>query len=274
MIKDVSAVDQGQVTSLQKKKDALTENKKKKKDKKSAKGTEAVKEINSKKIQNTNAESAKKEKNKSFAKFTLSDAEKKSDKLSSASPKKQNKGTSKTTKSSTETKDIHVNVTTNRGLQDNLGKGTEMLPTVVKAVSDEEHVLDYGPEAILIAAEDDHHEETEIEDGGNVPHSVATCTTKELHDEDVIDLDFLSEDEEPAIRRDGVPMSDEIESMSGSHIDNFVQTPKKYREGTAGGRLFEAQTLAEIDGYLYLGKVSKVPRKELKSTVSVGFIVE
>ena len=152
---------------------------------------------------------------------------------------KQKKGTSESSKLSKENKDI-------------------LVTTVGTAGNDDEHnMLDYGPEAILVVGEDDHHDETEMEDLGDVSHLV---TTKEFAKEkDDIDLDFLSDDEESTVRTESVAALEELEITSGAMFDSVVQTPKKYREGTAGGRLFEAQTLAEIDGYLFLGNVSKEP---------------
>ena len=163
-------------------------------------------------------------------------SERKSERILLESINKQKKGTGESSKLSKENKDV-------------------LVTTVGTAGNDDEHMLDYGPEAILVAGEDDHHDETEMEDLGDVSHLV---TTKEFAKEkDDIDLDFLSDDEESTVRTERV--ADELEITSGAMFDSVVQTPKKYREGTAGGRLFEAQTLAEIDGYLFLGNVSKEP---------------
>lgn len=165
-------------------------------------------------------------------------SERKSERTLLESINKQKKGKSESSKLSKENKDV-------------------LVTTVGTAGNDDEHMLDYGPEAILVAGEDDHHDETEMEDLGDVSHLV---TTKEFAKEkDDIDLDFLSDDEESTVRTESVAALEELEITSGAMFDSIVQTPKKYREGTAGGRLFEAQTLAEIDGYLFLGNVSKEP---------------
>lgn len=233
--KDVSAVDRGH-----KRKTKKAESNKKKTDKSTAKSTsETAKGTDSKKIQNNDADSgAVKKKNPSHKYDLPRNSERKSERTLLESINKQKKGTSETSKLSKENKDI-------------------LVTTVGTAGNDDEHMLDYGPEAILVAGEDDHHDETEIEDLGDVSH---LATTKEFAKEkDDIDLDFLSDDEESSVRTESVAASEELEITSGAMFDSVVQTPKKYREGTAGGRLFEAQTLAEIDGYLFLGNVSKEP---------------
>lgn len=232
--KDVSAVDRGH-----KRKTKKAESNKKKTDKSSAKSTETAKGTDSKKIQNNDAYSGAEKKKNPSLKYDLSrNSERKSERTLLKSINKQKKGTSETSKLSKENKDI-------------------LVTTAGTAGNDDEHMLDYGPEAILVAGEDDHHDETEMEDLGDISH---LATTKEFAKEtDDIDLDFLSDDEESTVRTESVAALEELEITSGALFDSVVQTPKKYREGTAGGRLFEAQTLAEIDGYLFLGNVSKEP---------------
>jgi len=233
--KDVSAVDRDHKRKTKK---ALSN--KKKTDKSSAKSTsETAKGTDSKEIQNNDSDSGTAKKKNPSHKYDLSrNSERKSERTLLESINKQKKGTSETSKLSKDSKDI-------------------LVTTVGTAGNDDEHMLDYGPEAILVAGEDDHHDETEMEDHGDVSHLE---TTKEFAKEkDDIDLDFLSDDEESSVRTESVAASEELEITSGAIFDSVVQTPKKYREGTVGGRLFEAQTLAEIGGYLFLGNVSKEP---------------
>lgn len=232
--KDVSAVDRGH-----KRKTKKAESNKKKTDKSSAKSTETAKGTDSKEIQNNDTDSGAAKKKNPSHKYDLSrNSERKSERTLLESINKQKKRASETSKLSKENKDT-------------------LVTTVGTAGNDDEHMLDYGPEAVLVAGEDDHHDETEMEDLGDVPHLV---TTKEFAKEkDDIDLDFVSYDEESTVRTESVAALEELEITSGAMFDSVVQAPKKYREGTAGGRLFEAQTLAEIDGYLFLGNVSKEP---------------
>ena len=229
--KGVSSAGKGKPTPVNKKKNKTKENDKTKKNTKSTKGSEAVTAKSSKEVQNNVVDSFAKKKHN----YT------KPSKKTSGSAGNKSAKKSETKRSIAETKD--VNGTTSNHLHDGLGKSAlkiaETSPAIT-TVSNEEHPLDYSPEAILVEEEDDLHEKTEINDVDEASASHLANTEKELDtDPDHGDLDA---------KEDVVVVLDDL--------DSFSDPPKRYQEGTVGGKLFKEQTVAEIDGYLYLGKVS------------------
>ena len=126
----------------------------------------------------------------------------------------------------------------------------------------DEHSLVYCPDAVFAEAEDEINAVVEVEDG-HLHDSKIELDVKNYFDREsniangdsdfcggfVADESKTGKCEEESILLDGTVSSEQEQAAI------TVQTAKKYREGTAGGRLFKAQTLAEIDGYLYLGKV-------------------
>lgn len=120
-------------------------------------------------------------------------------------------------------------------------KMCETLPRVATA-GIEDHPLDYSPEALLV-----DHEEVYLHDKEDASHLVGGSNVLEV-DPHLGALREQSAEEE-------VDILDDLEDVTESPFDDSTHIPKRYREGTAGGKLFEEQTLAEIDGYLYLGKV-------------------
>ena len=106
----------------------------------------------------------------------------------------------------------------------------------------EDHPLDYSPEALLV-----DHEEVYLHDKEDASHLVGGSNVLET-DPHLGGLREQTAEEE-------VDVLDDLEDVTEFPLDESTHIPKRYREGTAGGKLFEEQTLAEIDGYLYLGKV-------------------
>ena len=140
--------------------------------------------------------------------------------------------------------------TKNRSVRegDNLGhheqaikKMGETLPEVAIARI-EDHPLDYSPEALLV-----DQEEVYLHDKEDASHLVGGSSVLET-DPHLGGLREQTAEEE-------VDVLDDLEDVTELPFDESTHIPKRYREGTAGGKLFEEQTLAEIDGYLYLGKV-------------------
>ena len=117
----------------------------------------------------------------------------------------------------------------------------ETLPGVAIARI-EDHPLDYSPEALLV-----DHEEVYLHDKEDASHLVGGSNVLET-DPHLGGLREQTAEEE-------VDVLDDLEDATELPLDESTHIPKRYREGTAGGKLFEEQTLAEIDGYLYLGKV-------------------
>lgn len=117
----------------------------------------------------------------------------------------------------------------------------ETLPGVAIARI-EDHPLDYSPEALLV-----DHEEVYLHDKEDASHLVGGGNVLET-DPHLGGLREQTAEEE-------VDVLDDLEDVTELPFDESTHIPKRYREGTAGGKLFEEQTLAEIDGYLYLGKV-------------------
>ena len=117
----------------------------------------------------------------------------------------------------------------------------ETLPGVATARI-EDHPLDYSPEALLV-----DHEEVYLHEKEDASHFVGGSNVLET-DPHLGGLREKTAEEE-------VDVLDDVEDVTELPFDESTHIPKRYREGTAGGKLFEEQTLAEIDGYLYLGKV-------------------
>ena len=140
--------------------------------------------------------------------------------------------------------------TKNRSVRDGDGHGHHeqaikkmggTLPGVATARI-EDHPLDYSPEALLV-----DHEEVYLHDKEDASHLVGRSNVLET-DPHLGGLREQTAEEE-------VDVLDDLEDATELPFDESTHIPKRYREGTAGGKLFEEQTLAEIDGYLYLGKV-------------------
>jgi len=139
--------------------------------------------------------------------------------------------------------------TKNRSVRDGDGHGHHeqaikkmggTLPGVATARI-EDHPLDYSPEALLV-----DHEEVYLHDKEDASHLVGRSNVLET-DPHLGGLREQTAEEE-------VDVLDDLEDATELPFDESTHIPKRYREGTAGGKLFEEQTLAEIDGYLYLGK--------------------
>ena len=219
----------------QQKKTKITENSKKKKSKKSAKTVEAVKSTNSNKVNDVNNVERKQSVAVKQATGMQADI-----KLSSTSQLKQHKDKN-TTKTNSEYQqsneerkggDISKDLVKQKDFDTKCSKASETLPVIECLGNDEVHSLDYSSEAVLIAAEEDLH-------GGS-------------HVSDLADMDVGST---------GLQSKAETHSESepGQHFESEhseVSGPRTFKEGTPGGRLFKEETLAEIDAYLYLGKVS------------------
>lgn len=216
--KKLDSTASSQLKSGQQKKSETTENSKKKKSKNSAAVTvDAVKCTILNKVENNVANVEKKQ--RLAAKFYTTDAGKQVDSSSS--------GASKTKieleQSNTETKSANLlkDLSRKQDLDPNFSKASESLPVVESLGNDEVHTLDYSPEAVLIAAEEDL---ADTDKGIFVDHALQLKT--------------------------------EAHSKNEPEQHSEVSGPGKFKEGTPGGRLFKEETLAEIDAYLYLGKVS------------------
>lgn len=99
----------------------------------------------------------------------------------------------------------------------------------------ETHSLDYSPEVVLIEAEEHFHEQSKFEDiDGSVDQHVCNVEIQ----------------------------GDMAKPLCGNAPGEYFEGPAKYKDGTPGGRLFKEETLAEMDAYLYLGKVSCQPEFE------------
>ena len=126
----------------------------------------------------------------------------------------------------------------------------ETLPVTTPA-SAEDHPMDYIPEALYLDDEVSLHGREEMTNEIEEPSSsnLADASKK-------LEADPHLVEPRAGIHEEDLDALDDLESISDVPFEDSVHIPKKFREGTVGGRLFEEQTLAEIDGYLYLGKVS------------------
>ncbi|XP_068730519.1 DNA-directed RNA polymerase, mitochondrial-like [Montipora capricornis] len=124
----------------------------------------------------------------------------------------------------------------------------ETLPLTTPA-SAEDHPMDYIPEALYLDDEVSLHGREEMTNEIEEPSSsnLADATKK-------LEADPHLVEPRAGIHEEDFDALDDLESISDVPFEDSVHIPKKFREGTVGGRLFEEQTLAEIDGYLYLGK--------------------
>lgn len=225
-----------QSKSGQQKKTTTTEISKKKKSKKSAKTVEAVKSTNSNKVKN-DVNNVERKQSVAVKRATGMQAD---IKLSSTSQLKQHKDKD-TTKTNSEYQqsneerkggDISKDLVKQKDFDTKFSKASETLPVIESLGNDEVHSLDYSSEAVLIAAEEDLH-------GGS-------------HVSDLADMDVGSTGLQSKVETHS-------ESEPGQHFESEhseVSGPRTFKEGTPGGRLFKEETLAEIDAYLYLGKVS------------------
>lgn len=97
--------------------------------------------------------------------------------------------------------------------------------------NDEVHQLHFSPDAVLIEAEEDLQGGSKFEDA---------------HVIDSADVE-VGTIEDPTLQSKTAPRS---ESEPEQHFKD-----RSFKDGTPGGRWFKEETLAEIDAYLYLGKV-------------------
>ena len=97
--------------------------------------------------------------------------------------------------------------------------------------NDEAHPLHFSPDAVLMEAEEDLQGDSEF---------------KDAHVIDSPDVEVESI-EDPT-----------LQSKTGTRIKSEPERhfkDRSFKDGTPGGRWFKEETLAEIDAYLYLGKV-------------------
>lgn len=236
--KKPDATASSQSKSGQQNKTKTTENSKKKNSKKSAKTVEAVKGTNSNKVEN-NVDNVEKRQS-STAKYATTDAGIQVDSLSFTSQQKQHKEKGATkTKIESKSGNISKDLSKQKDLDTKFSKASETLPAIESFSNDEAHSLDYSPEAVLIAAEENLH-------GGSKSKDIGVSDLADMDVGSAVTPGFQSKAES------------HIESEPEQHFEEHseVSEPRTFREGTPGGRLFKEETLAEIDAYLYLGKVS------------------
>ena len=267
VVKDESPAEGGKSTQGHKAKTKTKQNSKKKKDKKNAKTGEAVKDTNSSETDNAankqqNSAASKKRKEKK-SKSIANDKNKKGKNSAKAgeaikdtnSIKDQknivqnivNKQSSnakhaepdakiQTERLITETNGENISNIRSRqqNLDDTLSMAAETLPAIESHDNDEAHSLYFGPDAVLIEAEEDLHVQ-----GDSKIKDTRVRVSADMEVESVEDPAFQS------------VVETHSESEPGQHFKD-----RSYKDGTPGGRLFKEETLAGIDAYLYLGKVS------------------
>lgn len=263
VVKDDASTEGGKSTSGKKTK-TKTKQSKKKKDKKNAKTGEAVKDANSNEVDNTASkqqDSAANKKKKAKQSKSTANKEKKKGKNSAKVveatkdgnaindqqnivhnlDKKQSsaaKYAATDTKIQTERLNIHTkggNTWKDLSRQQDLGstfyKAAGTSPSIESLDNDEAHSLHFSPEAVLIEAEEDLQGDSEF---------------KDTHVIDSADVEVESV-EDPTLQS---KVESHTESEPGQHFKDRL-----FKDGTPGGRLFKEETLAEMDAYLYLGKV-------------------
>ena len=272
VVKDDASAEGGKSTSENKTKNK-TKQSKKKKDKKNAKTGEAVKDTNSIEVDNTASKqqdsAANKKKKEKKSKSTANNKNQKGKNSAKAveatkdgnaiknqekivhNLDKKESSTAKyaATDAKIQTEQLNTdtkggNAWKDRSRQQDLGstfsKATGMSPSLESLDNDEAHPLDFSPESVLIEAEEDLQGDSKF---------------KDTHVIDSADVEVESV-EDPTLQS-------KEESHSESEIGQHFKQ-RSFKDGTPGGRLFKEETLAEIDAYLYLGKVG--PKLSLSGT--------
>jgi len=265
VVEDESSAKEGKSTQGHETKNKTKKNSKKKKDKKNAKTGEAVKDTKLNEVDNIASKqqdsAASKKKKEKKSKSAANNKTKKGKNSSKAVEAKKDRNSikdqenivhniekkqSSTTKYATtdaemqtEQPNTHANdgnISKDLGRQEHLddtfSMAAETLPAIESHDNVEAHPLYFSPDAVLIEAEED------LQRDGKLKHA---------HVSDSADVEVESV-EDPAFQS---KVESHIESESGQHFKD-----RSYKDGTPGGRLFKEETLAEIDAYLYLGKVS------------------
>lgn len=237
--KKLESTASSQLNSVQLKESKTTENSKKEKSKNRTKTVQAENGTILNKVENNVASVEKKQ--RLAAKVYTADAGTQVDSLSSEATKTK----IELEQSNTETKSANLlnDLSGQQDLDLNIPKTSESLPVVESLGNDEVHTLDYCPEAVLIAAEEDLH-------GGSQSEGIAVSDLADMDKESVVDH--------------GLQSKTEAHSENEPEQHSEVSGPGKFKEGTPGGRLFKEETLAEIDAYLYLEKVSFSMRNQIK----------
>lgn len=258
VVEDESSAKEGKSTQGHETKNKTKKNSKKKKDKKNAKTGEAVRDRNLNEVDNTASKqqdsAASKKKKEKKSKSAANNKTKKGKNSSKAVEAKKDRNSikdqenivhniekkqSSTTKYATTDAEIQTeqpNTPANDGniskdlgrqehLDDTFSMAAETLPAIESHDNVEAHPLYFSPDAVLIEAEEDLQRDSKL---------------KYAHVSDLADVEVES-DEDPAFQ---------------SKVESRHFKDRSYKDGTPGGRLFKEETLAEIDAYLYLGKVS------------------
>ena len=264
VVKDESSAEGGKATSGQKTKNK-TKQSKKKKDKKKGKTGEAVKDTNSNEVDNTASKqqdlAASKKKKAKQSKSTANNKNKKRKSSAKAveaikdgnaikdqenivhSIDKKQSLTAKyaATDAKIQTEQINTdtkggNTWKDRSRQQNsdntFSKAAGTSSAIESLDNDEAHPLHFSPDAVLIEADEDLQGDFEF---------------KDTHVIDSADVE-VENVEDPTLQS-------KVESHSESEPEQHFKD-RSFKDGTPGGRLFKEETLAEIDAYLYLGKVS------------------
>ena len=264
LVEDESSAEGGKATLGNKAKNKTKQNSKKKKDKTNTKTGEAVKDTNSNEVDNT----ASKQQDSATSK-------KKKEKKSKSTANSKNKKGKSTAKTVESIKDANVinnqenivyniekkqsstlkyaandaKIQTERLNTDTKGRNTlkghsrqqdlfsDLFSEAAETLAiqsldnDEAHPLHFSPDAVLMEAEEDLQGDSEF---------------KDAHVIDSPDVEVESI-EDPT-----------LQSKTGTRIKSEPERhfkDRSFKDGTPGGRWFKEETLAEIDAYLYLGKV-------------------
>ena len=262
VVKDESSAEGGK-SALGNKTNSKTKQSKKKA-KKNKKTGEAVKDTNSNEVDNTESKkqdsegSKKKKKKKSKSKANDKNKHEKNTTKTGESIKDTNAikdqenvihnietkqsstlkyaatdGKIQTERLNTDTKGRNT-LKDHSGQQDLFSKVTVTLQAIESLEIDEAHPLHFCPDAVLIEAEEDLQENSKFKDA-HVINSI------DVEVESVEDLT--------------------LQSKTGTHIQSEPEQhfkDRSFKDGTPGGRWFKEETLAEIDAYLYLGKVGLI----------------
>ena len=265
VVEDESSAKEGKSTQGHEPKNKTKKNSKKKNDKKNAKTGEAVKDTNLNEVDNTASKqqdsAASKKKKEKKSKSAANNKTKKGKNSSKAVEAKKDrdaikdqenvvhnieKKQSSTTKYATTDAEIQTeqpnahandgNISKDLSRQEHLdntsSKAAETLSAIEYHDNIEAHPLYFSPDAVLIEAEEDLQRDSKL---------------KHTHVSDSADVEVESVEDSACQSK----VESHLESESGQHFKD-----RSYKDGTPGGRLFKEETLAEIDAYLYLGKVS------------------
>lgn len=263
VVKDELSAEGGK-SALGNKTKNKTKQSKKKKDKKNTKTGEAVKDTNSNEVDNTVSKQQ-----------DSAPSKKKQEKKSKSTANNKNKKGKSTAKTVESIKDANVinnqenivyniekkrsstlkyaandaKIQTERLNTDTKGRNTlkdhsrqqdlfsdlfsEVAETLVieSLDNDEAHPLHFSPDAVLMEAEEDLQGDSEFKDAHGI----------ESPDMEV-----------------GSIVDPTLQSKTGARIKSEPEQhfkDRSFKDGTPGGRWFKEETLAEIDAYLYLGKV-------------------